>query len=719
MDSEETSQSADHDTSGGSSNLFDDELAPAAVDVQQHPGAVSEDSREPVASLVINHERQEEEEHFYVPANLIPVASEGQDDSRQEQASLVIEQPTVNMEIDLARIHQPGFLSPVIILNNNLIMDTVPEAQATIEIVEDDDTDEVVVVQDQAGNEQAATVTAALTAAALEGPIVLIEDTLRMAGGAGALNLSAGPSSLVRNPAAAGESPRSRKRRRINTPQKAPPPVPKPTEPAQYDDDDDGTICSICLDSWTLTGEHRLVSLKCGHLFGYMCIKRWLQDNPMQTRCCATCKTKAHLRDIRHLYAKAVRAVDNSEEIRLRQQVDEEKLKVSKLAGELQVSRMELEVQRTVANELRARLKEYEQRGVGELRTNASLMGEISSGIAKAMRTYKISLDKTIELCREPGCRVMAYGSKRQHLLVSQKSTQNLFPGYSIKFIDVPAFQYSSVLHVSSKMIRDISIDVEDDLFTAATSERSVKLFSFNNRSVISFTPSDANVWSCAFDQERSKFLYLGTQSGGTYVYDIRNPNQYVEEFRTEGDCSPIINICPVSASSSIPFGGFLICKLTSCWFFEYTAAQRVESTRLNVDGPFTAMNYCEKTGFIMITTRPSSRHPKARYILASLVKLDSICALHIVHTITGSVVEPNMIRSAQISLDENNTMVAAYLQDDRQLATWSTSKTGQRQQCLPVSEVLWDLCPIYADNQTFLAALSDSKCRVFRAYSE
>ncbi|XP_058833537.1 E3 ubiquitin-protein ligase RFWD3 [Topomyia yanbarensis] len=696
---DDTAAPADQNTSGGSSNMFDED--PARVDP-----AESVDGSDNAEQVDGQADASEDGEDFYVPANLLPVGSEPPEELRQDHAALVFEQPTINMEIDLARIQQPGFLSPVIILNNNLIVDPVPEAQATIEIVDDDDHGGG---SDGDEEDRVATPTA-MMAASMEGPIVLIEDTLRLEH---RQDGQAGPSVLR----TVGDSPRNRKRRRTITPPK-PTPTPASASNPPYDDDDDGTICSICLDSWTLTGEHRLVSLKCGHLFGYMCIKRWLQDNPMQSRCCATCKTKAHLRDIRHLYAKAVKAVDNSEELRLKQQVDEEKLKVSKLAGELQVARMELEVQRTVAGELRARLKDYEQRGVDEIRSNASLMGELSS-VTKSIRNYKIALDKTIDLCRDPGCRVMAYGSKRQHLLISQKSTQNLFPGYSIKFIDIPSFQNSSVLHISSKMIRDISIDVEDELFTAATSERWVKLFSFNNRSVITFTPSDANVWSCAFDRERSKFLYLGTQSGMVYVYDIRNNNQYVEEFRTEGDCSPIINICPVSPTSSIPFGGFLVCKLTSCWFFEYTAAQRVESIRLNVDGPFTAMNYCEKTSYIMITTRPSSRHPRARYIIASLVKLESICALHIVHTITGSAVEPNMIRSAQVSLEGNNTLVAAYLQDDRQLATWSAGKGNQRLQSLPVSDVLWDLCPIYACNQTFLAALSDSKCRVYRAYSE
>lgn len=50
---------------------------------------------------------------------------------------------------------------------------------------------------------------------------------------------------------------------------------PKKTIPQLDDDDDDGSTCSICLDSWEHKGEHRLVSLKCGHLFGDSCIRRY------------------------------------------------------------------------------------------------------------------------------------------------------------------------------------------------------------------------------------------------------------------------------------------------------------------------------------------------------------------------------------------------------------------------------------------------------------
>jgi hypothetical protein len=38
--------------------------------------------------------------------------------------------------------------------------------------------------------------------------------------------------------------------------------VPEPSTDAEQ------TECSICMESWTISGPHRIVSIKCGHLFG-------------------------------------------------------------------------------------------------------------------------------------------------------------------------------------------------------------------------------------------------------------------------------------------------------------------------------------------------------------------------------------------------------------------------------------------------------------------
>lgn len=42
-------------------------------------------------------------------------------------------------------------------------------------------------------------------------------------------------------------------------------------------EEDSGDTCAICFEEWTNAGEHRLAALRCGHLFGYSCIQRWLK----------------------------------------------------------------------------------------------------------------------------------------------------------------------------------------------------------------------------------------------------------------------------------------------------------------------------------------------------------------------------------------------------------------------------------------------------------
>lgn len=79
------------------------------------------------------------------------------------------------------------------------------------------------------------------------------------------------------------------------------------------DTTDDSQKCSICLDSWSNAGEHRLCSLRCGHFFGHSCLKRWLDPLKVIERRCPECNTKAQKKDIRFHYAKKLTATDTSE----------------------------------------------------------------------------------------------------------------------------------------------------------------------------------------------------------------------------------------------------------------------------------------------------------------------------------------------------------------------------------------------------------------------
>uniref|UniRef100_A0A182NGW1 RING-type E3 ubiquitin transferase n=1 Tax=Anopheles dirus TaxID=7168 RepID=A0A182NGW1_9DIPT len=613
-----------------------------------------------------------------------------------------LDNPTVNMEIELARIQQ-GMFSPVIVLNN---VNVVPEVQAMIEIRTEDPNP--VVGQNTDDEED----TIPLGLAPATEPERQSPDRVDSADQPIELSDSSPNRStqLI--------TPRRKKRKRTASPK---PKAGTPTT-SRKEEDDEGLLCSICLDEWTMTGEHRVVSLKCGHLFGMACIKRWMQDKPAASRSCATCKARATMRDIRFIYARCIKAVDNTREEELQQELTREKLKVRDLNIKLSITNAELAHQRQVVDTLKLTLEAY-SRGAGGCLGDKKLPGES----VERRHSYKLFLEKNMEITREPGCRAMAYVAKHQLLLVSQKSTQPLFPGYSVRMLQVPEFSASAgatSLLVSARSVRDIAVDASDDLFVCATMEKAVKVFSILNRTVqCTITPAqDAVLWSCAFDKERSKFLYLGSQRGSVYVYDIRQPDQLLEEFRVgheQHDFTAVIKICPVEPTSTIPCGGFLVCKLKSVWFYEYTPSQQVESHLLNIVGAFSSMSYEPASGHILISLRPTTDKPTA-LVLATLEKLNGVFALRTQHTFEGSRVQKVMYRSAQVYLNDADTLVASYVEEGKMLATWCTNSGSRRLQQLPISEGILDICPIRATpGQTYLAALSDCRCRIYRINTE
>ncbi|XP_030371086.1 E3 ubiquitin-protein ligase RFWD3-like [Scaptodrosophila lebanonensis] len=120
----------------------------------------------------------------------------------------------------------------------------------------------------------------------------------------------------------------------------APPPSKK--RKRSNSDEDDGMTCPICFDSWEVSGEHRLVSLRCGHLFGESCLRRCLTQRRRRpaVKMCPVCKTKATTRDIRHIYARSLQAIDRSEVHRLRSELAAERRRTEHLLTNLNDEKM-------------------------------------------------------------------------------------------------------------------------------------------------------------------------------------------------------------------------------------------------------------------------------------------------------------------------------------------------------------------------------------------
>lgn len=176
-----------------------------------------------------------------------------------------------------------------------------------------------------------------------------------------------------------------------------------------------------------------------------------------------------------------------------------------------------------------------------------------------------------------------------------------------------------------------------------------------------------------------------------------------------------MINIAPVPASKVFPNGGFLVCQLAILKFYEYSDNTAV-ATRLNVDGPFLSMQYDVVQDTVLISARSNADHLNSRFILAQLDKIDGTPVLNVKATVYGSSGTPYMTRPTQLGVD-NNTLIVGYLQDTKQLMMYDVRRE-QRAQTMPATDVIYDICPVGTQHGSYLAALTDTKCRIYKLNS-
>lgn len=400
--------------------------------------------------------------------------------------------------------------------------------------------------------------------------------------------------------------------------------------------------------------------------------------------------------------------MDKSEEYRLQDLLDGEKTKNVELQSALSTIKLEMSIFREEYSKLEVEITKLKSRGAFQDAPQTSSHRETM---------YKMSMHKNIDINRDGGCRALIYGRRIQTLILSQKSSVTLFPGYGVRFVSAYNLQPSVYFRMSPKAIRDLSLDSDEELLSAAAHDVNAYIYSVTNHTAIAtITPSDSQIWSTSFDKIRTRQLHLGSQNGVTYTYDVRNCLSYVEQFTTPGDFSPVVGIQSIPISTEFRFGGFIVCKLQSLWFYEYTGSERVEQTKLTVEGPFMSINFDEKNNVLLIATRTSSKYPQSRLIVGNLMKIDQTTVLRTVCQILGSRQQPVMSRSTQIIFDDDS-LVASYLQDAKILNMWN-SKNGTKMQGFSVDDCILDMCPMYLNNGSFLATLSDSKCRIFQLNS-
>ncbi|EDV29484.1 uncharacterized protein TRIADDRAFT_51870 [Trichoplax adhaerens] len=256
-----------------------------------------------------------------------------------------------------------------------------------------------------------------------------------------------------------------------------------PQASAEKSNESDGDICSICFEPFSNSGDHRLSCLKCGHLFGFGCISKWLNGKKGNSAKCPQCNALSKKSDIRILFAKSIKVIDTTE--RDRAVEDWKRERMLRLAAEQHVEQLKLvnkEYERKIAQEDERNVGKHQGQSASSSKGN---LYENSPKKAKLMPSgyhYKT----TVQISQQGNCRVMAFDVCSANLLVSKPSQNRLFPGFGIVKISSLDVRNPFFLKLHNKDIRDLKFNQSgDNLLLSASLDKTLKITSMSTDNVV------------------------------------------------------------------------------------------------------------------------------------------------------------------------------------------------------------------------------------------
>ncbi|KAJ3377814.1 RING finger and WD repeat domain-containing protein 3 [Entophlyctis sp. JEL0112] len=257
--------------------------------------------------------------------------------------------------------------------------------------------------------------------------------------------------------------------------------------------------CIICMSTWTTSGPHRTVSLKCGHLFGMSCLKDWIK----RSKVCPNCKAVAKPADIRPVYAINLTAVDDSDLQSALRQRDAERAKVVQLEKQNQFLRQNL----------------------------LRLESKLSEWVPPVLAGYPLRCTLSLQICSEKSVRVGASSWSHPSMVYVSHAQEGRF-GFSkwdLCNTNVKVFN-----PVQSGPVRDLKVQCRSgskDFLLSTGLDKTLRLFSMESKSTEVSMDLPSPAWSCSFDGVRENIVYVGYGNRSTIgIYDFRNPSQCLGE---------------------------------------------------------------------------------------------------------------------------------------------------------------------------------------------
>ncbi|XP_065754991.1 E3 ubiquitin-protein ligase RFWD3 isoform X3 [Phocoena phocoena] len=433
-------------------------------------------------------------------------------------------------------------------------------------------------------------------------------------------------------------------------------------------DEEEVDTCTICLEQWTNAGDHRLSALRCGHLFGYKCISKWLKG---QARKCPQCNKKAKHSDIVVLYARTLRALDTSEQELTKSSLEEEQMLRKKAELESAQCRLQLQVLTEECTKLHSHVQDLKKLIVqhqGQIsQLTGSSQARFLSSLSSSQSQHKYHFQKTFTVSQTGNCRVMTYCDALSCLVVSQPSPQASFlPGFGVKMLSTANMKSSQYIPVHGKQIRGLAFS------------------------------------------SRSKGLLLSASLDNTIKLTR----------------CPLVSLSyiPRAASAAFPYGGLLAGSLENASFWELKMGFTHWPHVLPME-PGGCIDFQTESSsrHCLVTYRPDKNHSTLRSVLMEMsYKLDNagepICSCNSVQTFRGGPTCKLLTKSAIFQNPENDGSILVCTGDEMSNSAllWDAG-SGSLLQELQANQPVLDICPFQVNHNSYLATLTEKMVHIHR----
>ncbi|NXT79439.1 RFWD3 ligase, partial [Zapornia atra] len=511
--------------------------------------------------------------------------------------------------------------------------------------------------------------------------------------------------------------------------QKTPLKEPEPSIPVVPLDEEEGDTCAICFEQWTNAGDHRLSALRCGHLFGYTCIDRWLKG---QAGKCPQCNKKAKRSDIVILYARTLKALDTSEQERMKSSLEKEQMLRREAELESAQSRLQLQVLTDECSKLRKQVQELKalvaQHNASASQQPGSSRACLPSSLLSSQSQRKYHLEKVFVVSQTGNCRVMAYCDSLSCLVVSQPSPQSTFiPGCGVKMMSVANLKSSQYVPIHSKQIRGLAFSSQaDGLLLSAALDNTLKLTSLATNTVVQTYNTNRPVWSCCWCLDDPNYIYAGLVNGSIMIYDLRDTNSHVQELVPQKSRCPMVSLSylPRMASASLPYGGILAGTLEGACFWEQKAGNSYRPHHLLLEpGGCIDIQTEISTRHCLATYRPSKNNPCVRCVVMELTcsplteaSEDVVCSSHPVQTFNAGPTCKLLTKNAifQSPEEDGSVFVCAGDEAANSALLWDAG-SGSLLQKLQADLPVLDICPLEVNQTHLLATLTEKTVKIYK----